>query len=165
MDHINLIKSRLLLSEIVSKKIKLTKRGNSFVGLCPFHREKTPSFSVTDTKGLYYCFGCSAHGDIFEFVLQTEGLSFKDAVQKLASIAGVELPKKNYIDVNNKFFSILESATSWFAQNNQYAIYYLQQRKISDKTIEKFKIGYAPNSGLKQHFNALGIEDNVLADR
>ncbi len=164
MDYINLIKSRILLSDIVSKKIKLTKRGNSFVGLCPFHLEKTPSFSVTDTKGLYYCFGCSAHGDIFEFVLQTEGLSFRDAVQKLASIAGVELPKKNYVDTNNKFFSILESAASWFAQNNQYAIYYLKQRKISDKTIEKFKIGYAPNSGLKQHFNALSIEDNVLAD-
>jgi DNA primase len=162
MDYINLIKSRLLLSEFVSKKIKLIKKGNSLVGLCPFHHEKTPSFSVTDSKGLYYCFGCSAHGDIFEFVSQTEGLSFKDAVQMLASIAGVELPKKNYVDANNKFFSILEQTASWFAKNNQYIIDYFKQRKISYKTIEKFKIGYAPNSGLKQHLNVLGIEDNTL---
>ncbi|OEY86542.1 DNA primase [Wolbachia pipientis] len=162
MDYINLIKSRLLLSDVVSQKVKLIRRGNNFVGLCPFHREKTPSFSVTDTKGLYYCFGCSAHGDIFEFISQTEGLNFKDAVQRLASIAGVELPKKTYVDTHNKFFSILELAANWFTQNNRDAMHYLKQRRISNEIIEEFKIGYAPNSGLKQHLNSLGIEDSVL---
>ncbi len=84
MDHIDIIKSKLLLSDIVGKKVRLIKRGDSFVGLCPFHNEKTPSFSVSNTKGLYYCFGCLASGDAFEFISQTEGLSFKEALEKIS---------------------------------------------------------------------------------
>ncbi|WP_341808239.1 DNA primase [Wolbachia endosymbiont (group E) of Neria commutata] len=165
MDHIDIIKSKLLLSDIVGKKVRLTKRGDSFVGLCPFHHEKTPSFSVSNTKGLYYCFGCSAYGDAFEFISQTEGLSFKEAVEKLAPVAGVELPKDlNITKENDKLFSTLHLATNWFSQKKQSVLNYLKQRKISPEIISKFKIGYAPSSGLKEYLNSAGIKDNTLID-
>ncbi|MDN5248325.1 MAG: DNA primase [Wolbachia endosymbiont of Tyrophagus putrescentiae] len=165
MDYINAIKSKLLLSDIVGRKVKLRKRGNNFVGLCPFHHEKTPSFSVSNIKGLYYCFGCSAHGDIFEFISQTEGLSFKDVAKKLASMAGVELPTNfNAIKEYKGLFTALDLATSWFARKNQEVLSYLEQRKISPEMVNKFKIGYAPKSGLKEHLNSLGIEDKILVE-
>ncbi|QKX02912.1 DNA primase [Wolbachia endosymbiont of Litomosoides sigmodontis] len=165
MGYIDVIKSRLLLSDIVCKKVKLTKRGNNFIGLCPFHNEKTPSFSVSNTKGSYYCFGCSAHGDIFNFISQTEGLSFKEALEKLASVVGVELPKnRNVTEKNSKFLSTLNLATSWFIQKNKGVIVYLKQRKILPEIIDKFKVGYAPSSGLKEYLNSLDIEDKILID-
>uniref|UniRef100_UPI003342B95C DNA primase n=1 Tax=Wolbachia endosymbiont (group B) of Pilophorus perplexus TaxID=3066160 RepID=UPI003342B95C len=165
MDHIDIIKSKLLLSDIVGKKVRLIKRGDSFVGLCPFHNEKTPSFSVSNVKGLYYCFGCSAHGDAFEFISQTEGLSFKEALENLASVAGVELPKNlSFAKENDKLFSALNLAASWFAQKNRGVMAYLRQRKISLKIIDKFRIGYAPSSGLKEYLNSSGIKDEILID-
>jgi len=165
MDHINIIKSKLLLSDIVGKKVRLIKRGDSFVGLCPFHNEKTPSFSVSNTKGLYYCFGCSASGDAFEFISQTEGLSFKEALERLASVTGVELPKSLSITKeDNKLFLALDLAANWFAQKNQGVVDYLKQRKILPEIIDKFKIGYAPSSGLKEYLNSSGIEDKILID-
>ncbi|MDR2046023.1 MAG: DNA primase [Rickettsiales bacterium] len=165
MDHIDIIKSKLLLSDIVGKKVRLIKRGDSFVGLCPFHNEKTPSFSVSNTKGLYYCFGCSASGDAFEFISQTEGLSFKEALERLASVTGVELPKNLSITKgDNKLFLALDLAANWFAQKNQGVVDYLKQRKILPEIIDKFKIGYAPSSGLKEYLNSSGIEDKILID-
>jgi DNA primase len=165
MDHIDIIKSKLLLSDIVGKKVRLLKRGDSFVRLCSFHNEKTPSFSVSNTKGLYYCFGCSASGDAFEFISQTEGLSFKEALERLASVTGVELPKSLSITKgDNKLFLALDLAANWFAQKNQGVVDYLKQRKILPEIIDKFKIGYAPSSGLKEYLNSSGIEDKVLID-
>ncbi|NEV49353.1 DNA primase [Wolbachia pipientis] len=165
MDHIDIIKSKLLLSDIVGKKVRLIKRGDSFVGLCPFHNEKTPSFSVSNTKGLYYCFGCSASGDAFEFISQTEGLSFKEALERLASVTGVELPKSLSITKgDNKLFLALDLAANWFAQKNQGVVDYLKQRKILPEIIDKFKIGYAPSFGLKEYLNSSGIEDKILID-
>ncbi|NUX00978.1 DNA primase [Wolbachia endosymbiont of Madathamugadia hiepei] len=167
MDHIDTIKSRPLLSNIVSKKVRLIKRGNSFVGLCPFHNEKNPSFFVSDTKGLYYCFGCLAHGDALEFISQTEGLSFKEALEKLALVTSVELPKKlsaTRSRKSDKLLSVLDLATNWFVQKNKGIVAYLKQRKISPKIIDKFRIGYAPSSGLKEYLNSSGIEDKILTD-
>ncbi|MDR1140003.1 MAG: DNA primase [Rickettsiales bacterium] len=165
MDYIDIIKSRLLLSDIVGKKVRLTKSGDNLVGLCPFHNEKTPSFFVSNTRGSYHCFGCSAHGDAFEFISQTEGLSFKEALERLASVAGVELPKDLSITKeSDKLFSTLNLAANWFVQKNQSVIDYLKQRKISPETIDKFKIGYAPSSGLKEYLNSSGIEDKILTD-
>ncbi|MBV0899664.1 MAG: DNA primase [Wolbachia endosymbiont of Fragariocoptes setiger] len=161
MDHLDIIKSRILLSEVVSKKVRLIKRGENFIGLCPFHHEKTPSFSVNDIKGLYYCFGCSAHGDVFEFVSQTEGLNFKDVVKNLALIAGVDLPQYQN-EEDDKLLLALELATDWFAQKVHKVTSYLKERHVSSEMINKFKIGYAPTAGLKEHLNSLGIKDNIL---
>ncbi|MGL9681614.1 MAG: DNA primase [Wolbachia sp.] len=165
MDCIDIIKSRLLLSDIVGKKVRLTKSGDNFVGLCPFHNEKTPSFFVSNIRGSYHCFGCSAHGDVFEFISQTDGLSFIEALEMLASVACAELPKNlNIINESDKLFSTLNLAANWFVQKNQGVIDYLKQRKISPEIIDKFKIGYSPNSGLKEYLNSSGIEDKILTD-
>ncbi|QKX01694.1 DNA primase [Wolbachia endosymbiont of Cruorifilaria tuberocauda] len=168
MDYIDTIKSRLLLSDIVGNKVKLKKRGDNFIGLCPFHNEKTPSFFVNDTKGLYYCFGCSAHGDVFEFISQTEGLSFKEALEKLMLITDIELPRNFSVAKfmkSNKLFLALNLATNWFVQKSHGKILdYLKQRKILPKIVDKFRIGYAPSSGLKEYLNSYGVRDEVLID-
>ncbi|WP_339046519.1 DNA primase [Candidatus Mesenet endosymbiont of Agriotes lineatus] len=170
MDYIELIKSRLLLSSIISKKVKLTKKGANFVGLCPLHHERTPSFTINDNKGFYYCFGCGASGDVFEFVCKTEGLNFKEAVESLAQMTGVQLPEKRYSQdgsKDNNVTKVFDLAADWFIHklhNNELALDYLRQRKISLDMIKKFKIGYAPNNGLKEYLSAQGIKDEVMLE-
>jgi DNA primase len=92
------IRRRLPLSAIVGRRLRLAKKGREFEGLCPFHNEKTPSFFVNDDKAFYHCFGCGAHGDAISFVINTESLSFPEAVEKLAEEAGLELPRQVQID-------------------------------------------------------------------
>ena len=81
------LRARIRVSEVVSPKVRLVQRGQEFTGLCPFHNEKTPSFTVNDSKGFYHCFGCGAHGDVISFLMQADGLSFLESVEKLAEIA------------------------------------------------------------------------------
>ena len=106
------IKSRIKVSDIVSKKVKLAPRGKEFVGLSPFSNEKTPSFTVSDEKGFYHCFSTGEHGSVFDFVMKTENLSFKDAVKKLASYAGIKVEervlKKEDIVLQKKINSLKE---------------------------------------------------------
>src|SRR5262249_58253929 len=88
------LRARLSLSDIVGRKVSLKRRsGAEYAGLCPFHNEKTPSFTVNDKKGFYHCFGCGAHGDAVGFVMKTEGLSFPEAVEKLAREVGLQIPR------------------------------------------------------------------------
>ena len=87
------IRARLPVSQVVSRRVALKRRGREFVGLSPFNREKTPSFTVNDQKGFYHCFSSGKHGDVFTFLIETEGLSFPEAVERLAGEAGLELPK------------------------------------------------------------------------
>src|SRR5579885_3717730 len=87
------LRARVSLAEIIGRRVKLVRRGWEFIGLCPFHNEKTPSFSVVEDKGFYHCFGCGAHGDAIGFTMQTENLSFPEAVEQLARRAGLEVPK------------------------------------------------------------------------
>ena len=87
------LRSRVPVSEIVSRRVVLHKHGREFKGLCPFHNEKTPSFTVVDDKNFYHCFGCGAHGDVITFTMETDGLSFPEAVERLAAHAGLEVPK------------------------------------------------------------------------
>ncbi|MCZ6764497.1 MAG: CHC2 zinc finger domain-containing protein [Alphaproteobacteria bacterium] len=86
------IRTRLAVSDVVARKVKLTRRGREFVGLSPFNKEKTPSFTVNDEKGFFHCFSSGEHGDIFGFLMKTEGLSFPEAVEKLAAEAGLDVP-------------------------------------------------------------------------
>src|SRR5215469_226784 len=87
------LRQRISLADIVGRRVKLTRRGREYVGLCPFHKEKTPSFSAVEDKGFFHCFGCGAHGDVIGFVMQTESLSFPEAVEQLARQAGLEVPQ------------------------------------------------------------------------
>ncbi len=87
------LRERVSLAEIVGRRVKLTRRGREYIGLCPFHNEKTPSFSVVEDKGFYHCFGCGAHGDVIGFAMQTENLTFPEAVEQLARKAGLPVPQ------------------------------------------------------------------------
>ena len=144
------LKMRVNLSEIVGKRVKLIKKGQEFLGLCPFHNEKTPSFTVNDDKRFYHCFGCHAHGSAIDFVMETEKLSFKESIEKLASLSGIEIPKNSYQEkqkdqLNEKLLELLEKSTCFF-QNalisdvGKNARQYLASRGIDNKMINTFSL-------------------------
>jgi DNA primase len=149
------LKNKINLSDLVSKKVALKARGKDFVGLCPFHNEKTPSFTVNDIKGFYHCFGCSAHGDIFSFLMETEGLSFKEAIEKLATDNGIDLPKLQKSEKGEEerkeietLLMINEKACCFF-ESNLYkkfglsGLNYARKRGLEDRDLKKFRIGFA----------------------
>ena len=144
------LNQQIRISEYVSKSVKLQKRGANHSGLCPFHQEKTPSFSVIDSKNLYHCFGCGASGDLIKFVQSTKNLGFVEAVKYLASIYGIELPKeeeKRAPSLEGKIKDINMLACEFFKKNlysNQgiEALKYLEHRGITRDEINKFSIGY-----------------------
>ena len=92
-EFLELLRSRLSIVSIVGKAVKLTRKGKEYWGCCPFHHEKTPSFTVSDDRESFHCFGCGEHGDAITFVMKSQGLSFVDAVEQLANEAGLEMPK------------------------------------------------------------------------
>ena len=168
-----LIKSRLLLSEVIRKKVHLQNKGSSgYVGLCPFHKEKTPSFFVNDERAHYHCFGCGAHGDIFTFLMQYEGLDYKEALKQLAYIAGVELTKqdgkaKAQMEKNKIFFQIYEKATEFyhkqlFSKLGKRALDYILSRGITLETIANYKLGFSPKD--PSHLIKSLLEDFTEAD-
>ena len=171
MSVIDLIKSKVKLSDVVSRRVKLTKRGNDIVGLCPFHNEKTPSFSVSDEKGLYYCFGCGAGGDVIQFTCDINALDFKGAVNYLAEMYGIDIPQ--HTDNQIGLTHLLNEATVWFERQlycNSFALEYVKSRKITDSTIKKFRLGYAPAHGLikyllSQGFNIDDVKKAGLSNR
>lgn len=154
-DFPDKLRSSILVSEVVGKKVKLKHNGKEFSGLCPFHNEKTPSFTVNDQKGFYHCFGCAAHGDIITFTMEKEGLEFKDAVVQLAEEYSIAIPQVEQRptqsnDVGREFL-ILEKICEFFEKNltlsiGTVALQYLQNRGISADFIKKFRLGFAPNS-------------------
>ncbi len=153
------IKERLSIEDVVSSYIKLERAGANLKARCPFHNEKTPSFFVSPGRGSYYCFGCSASGDIFSFVQEFEGLDFKGALKLLADRAGVEL--KGYKSENTgekeRLYAVMEESTRYFSDNlakNKPALEYLKSRGILDKSIEDFRLGFAED-GWQSLFNFL----------
>ena len=143
------IKNRLKLSDVISKKISLKRKGeNRFVALCPFHNEKTPSFNVQDDKGFYHCFGCGKHGDIFNFVMEIDNLDFKEAIKYLSEQAGISINNVT-IRRNVKLLKILQEAKLFFintlsTDEGILARKYLIKRKINNALCKDFDIGYAP---------------------
>ena len=153
-NFIDLIKQRVNIADIVSKRVSLQNKGNKLLGLCPFHKEKTPSFSVNEEKGFYYCFGCNASGDAISFLSHTENMEFEDAIKYLANLAGVNLPKNKISSESSNQLSTLKEALllskNWFKdrlyKSHGYAVLqYLNSRKVNTSSIEKFDIGFAPN--------------------
>jgi DNA primase len=167
-QFIDRIRDVLSTSEIVGKRVVLKNKGREWHGLCPFHNEKTPSFTVNDDKGFYHCFGCGAHGNIFDFVMRTEGLNFPETIEKLGLEAGLELPKPDKFQAEKydklaKLMRCAGEAANWFQHNLKTTIgaearNYLQKRGLTAETIEKFKLGYAPNSkgDLQRHLASKG---------
>ncbi len=151
------IRARLPVSGRVARSVRLTRRGREHVGLCPFHREKTPSFTVNNDKGFFHCFGCGAHGDVIGFAMQHEGLAFPEAVERLAAEAGLPMPERTpeARALDRRRGSVREAlafARDWFARvlarpGEPVGARYLADRGLTGETIERFGLGYAPASG------------------
>ncbi|MGE0768652.1 MAG: DNA primase [Hyphomicrobiaceae bacterium] len=153
------IRARLPVSQVVARKVQLKKAGREWKGLSPFKTEKTPSFFVNDQKGFYHCFATGSHGDIFKFVMETEGLPFAEAVERLAGEAGLQVPRmeprtpeaRERADVHTRLTALMEAATAFFEANlsgpaGQEARTYLEKRGLRRDTMTRFRLGYAPNS-------------------
>jgi DNA primase len=170
------IRARVPLAGIVGRKVKLARRGHEYTGLCPFHNEKTPSFTLNEDKGFYHCFGCGAHGDVIGFVMQTEGLSFPEAVERLAGEAGLEVPRptpeaRAAAERQATLLEALEAAASWFEQQltaaaGAAARSYLEGRGLAAETISAFRLGFAPDrrGALRAALKLAGIDDRRLAE-
>ena len=171
------LRARLPVSEVVGKRVKLKRAGKEWKGLSPFQQEKTPSFTVNDQKGFYHDFSSGKHGNIFDFVMETEGVSFPEAVERIASMAGVPLPAvtpdaARHEQRRKTLHDVMELAAKFFAdtlasRNGAKARGYLADRAISSATQLQFRMGYAPAErfALKEHLGAQGIpvEDMVEA--
>ncbi len=166
-------------SSLISRKVQLKQRGaDEYLGLCPFHNENTPSFSVSDKKGFYHCFGCGAHGDIFGYLMKLEGFTFREALEELARQAGVKLPKytPKQIEEEQKagvIYHIFEAATKYYQHKLQSfegksAMRYLKNRGLSDEIIQQYRLGFAPTNDelaqflLKHHNQSDIIASTVL---
>jgi DNA primase len=170
------IRSRLSLAEVVGRRVKLIRRGREFVGLCPFHHEKTPSFAVVEEKGFYHCFGCGAHGDAIGFTMRAEGLPFPEAVERLAQQAGLPLPERDagaeeQARQAKSLYDANEAAAEWFAaqlytQDGRSGLDYLKRRGLADDTIARFRLGYAPLSrdALRRALIVKGFDEAQLIE-
>jgi len=157
MEPIDQVRQTANIIEIASQYTNLIKKGNKHVGLCPFHSEKTPSFTVDEDKQLYHCFGCGAGGDIFTLVMEKENLNFPEALRYLAEKYNIRLPEKGkrsprQLKLADKIYSINEKSLAFFIKNlhntkeGEKALKYLNNRGIDKEAIQKLKIGYALNS-------------------
>jgi len=144
------IKSKLDIVEVIGQYVKLQKAGANYKALCPFHKEKTPSFIVSPSRQIFHCFGCGAGGDIFTFIMKIENLEFKEAVRLLADKAGVKLTYESP-EINSqkqKIIEINEKAKEFFEkqlENNREVQGYLQKRGLKSETIKEFHLGFAPD--------------------
>jgi DNA primase len=168
------IRDRTDILGVVGKYVTLKKAGRNFLGLCPFHAEKTPSFSVNPEKGIYKCFGCGKGGSAITFLMEIEGMSFVDAVRDLAGRCGVRIPeeagkKAGSDDPTAVLFAVNESARAYFAENltgagGAKAAEYLKKRGLTAESVRTFQIGYAPPGweGLVSHLKRAGRPERLL---
>ena len=160
--------------DIVSEVVNLKRTGKNYTGLCPFHSEKTPSFTVTPDKGIFHCFGCGEGGDAITFIMKTEGISFPEALRILAAKLGIEIPErsmspgeKKTLSERETIFEINRKAADFFQQHlfkNEFAKNYLKKRGITKEIVKIFILGYAPDGWSNLHFflRKAGFNDNVI---
>lgn len=168
------LRARVTLSSVISRTTRLTKAGHEFKACCPFHNEKSPSFTVNDQKGFYHCFGCGAHGDVIRWMTDQRGLSFMDAVKELAAEAGLDVPAPDpraakKAEQQAGLHEVLEAAQNWYraqleTPDGAKARAYLASRRFDALTMERFGFGYAPagrqalKAALSQFEDAMLIE-------
>ncbi|HHW7567482.1 TPA: DNA primase [Mannheimia haemolytica] len=151
--------ARTDIVEVINSRVKLKKAGRDYQACCPFHHEKTPSFSVSQSKQFYHCFGCGVHGNVITFLMDYEKLEFPEAIEELAAMHGLEVPRENVIQRDGKpqanfktkrnLYELMEAVAKFYQQNLSHQIEpqsYLQQRGLSEEIIERFEIGFAPNA-------------------
>lgn len=170
------IRARLPVSDVIGKRVKLQKRGREYVGLSPFNSEKTPSFTVNDQKGFYHCFSSGKHGDIFSFLTETEGLNFPEAVERLASEAGVAMPERSAeVERQEKkrtgLLEVMQLAQEFFVdalqtEKGALARGYLNDRGLTAKVQQRYGLGYAPSSrfDLKEFLVSKGVQQEEMIE-
>ena len=172
-EILNEIKDKISVSQVVEKTVQLKKRGKEFVGLSPFTKERTPSFTVNDEKQFYHCFSTNKHGDIFTFLVEVGGLSFPEAVEKLADEAGVQLrtfspAEEEKFNKSKKLYEALEISKSFFSSqifdnDNSLALRYLKNRGLSNDIINSYEIGYAPKGNkLEKYLISNGVSHEIM---
>ena len=150
------LRARLSITDVVGRRVPLVKKGVNFWGCCPFHNEKTPSFSVNEEKGFYHCFGCGEHGDIIGFTMKVNNMDFRAAIKELADWAGLKLPEYKPKDAaaaarEESYLSITERAAAAYQKKlfdvgGEHALAYIRGRGFTDDMIKKYRIGYAPKN-------------------
>ena len=162
------LRMRIGVADVVGKRVRLVKKGREHHGLCPFHKEKTPSFTVNEEKGFYHCFGCGAHGSAIDFIMETEGLNFPEAVERLAGDAGMEVPQdtpqeRERAEKRKSLYDVVEAASAFFERTlympeGRIGLDYFRRRGLSDATLKSFRLGYAPDSreALQAHMSREG---------
>ena len=177
-DLIEEVVSRNDIVDVISGYIKLKKNGSSYVGLCPFHNEKSPSFSVSQSRQLYHCFGCGVGGNVITFVMEYENFTFLEAVKSLADRVGMELPEISYSqkeqqerDLKTKLLEINKIAATYYyhqlkAENGQVGLSYLRKRGLTDETINRFGLGYSGQNSkaLYRYLKDKGYDDDLLKE-
>ena len=166
------IRNKLKLSQVISKNLSLKKKDKSnYLALCPFHKEKTPSFSISDDKGFYHCFGCGKNGDIFSYVMEIENLGFLDALAKLAEQAGIEMSNYNTFEGpdNNVLYNLIKRASDSYIKNfnspiGEQARKYLAQRNIDASLMEDYLIGYSGNLKSNQYLVSSLLKEGYAID-
>ena len=177
-DLIEEVRSRNDIVDVISQYVHLQKKGSSYFGLCPFHNEKTPSFSVTPSKQMYYCFGCGAGGNVFTFLMEYENFTFGEAMEALAQRAGVQLPERQMsgearreADRRGRLLEINREAARYFymllrSEKGRAAYRYFSGRGLSPETMQKFGLGYSDKyrDDLYRYLRNKGYEDEILKD-
>ncbi|MCR5144198.1 MAG: DNA primase [Lachnospiraceae bacterium] len=177
-DIIEEVRSRNDIVDVIGQYVHLTKKGSSYFGLCPFHNEKTGSFSVTPSKQMYYCFGCGKGGNVFTFLQEYENMTFSEAMQTLADRAGIQLPETEMTSAQkaksakrDKLFEINKEAATYFykllySDHGTHALEYFQGRQLEPEIMNKFGLGYSDkySNDLYKYLQAKGYSDDLLKD-
>ena len=172
------VRSRNDIVDVIGGYVRLKKKGSTYFGLCPFHNEKTGSFSVSPNKQMYYCFGCGAGGNVFTFLMQYENFTFGEAMQSLADRVGIELPQQEMTsaqrreaDRRTRLLEINKEAAKYFytllrSPRGQKAYQYFKKRELSDETMQKFGLGYSDqySDDLYRYLRKKGYDDDILKD-
>lgn len=170
-EFIDQLLDRIDIIDIISPRITLKKAGKDYQALCPFHTENTPSFTVSQNKQFYHCFGCGKHGSAIGFMMEFEGMEFVDSIESLAQMAGMEVPNQGNYQQSTKsknLYEVVENANRYFVNSfnqSEFAQTYIQDRGISAETCQVFQIGFAPDSwdGLIKRLNNTGQNELISA--
>ncbi len=170
------LRDRVTVSSVIGRKYKLERKGREFLAVCPFHNDTKPSLSIVDDKGFYHCFACGAHGDVFKFLMENDGLKFMEAVEQVALLAGVEVPKESpeeqqRAERRRSLQEVVDLACRWYERQlhtsaGEAGLRYLKERGLSDETLKTFRLGWAPDDrkALQRAMKAEGVETDVLVE-
>lgn len=170
------LRDRVTVSSVIGRKYKLERKGREFLSLCPFHNDSKPSLSIVDDKGFYHCFACGAHGDVFKFLMENDGLKFMEAVEQVASLAGLEVPKESpeeqqRAERRRSLQEVVDLACRWYERQlhtsaGEAGLRYLKERGLTDETVKAFRLGWAPDDrkALQRALKAEGVDTEVLVE-